>query len=47
MKTHMGTEMDYLIMGDYLFAKEDQHVWQIDIDWKGEYPPDQAKNSRK
>jgi len=33
----MRTEMDYLVMGEYLFAKEDQPPWQEKIDWRDEY----------
>lgn len=36
----MRTEMDYLVVGDYLFAKTDQPSWQ-DIDsWREEYELD-------
>ena len=36
----MRTEMDYLIMGDYLFDKERQPVWKETHDWKEEFELD-------
>jgi carbamoyltransferase len=36
-KCLMRTEMDYLVVGDYLFAKEDQPEWKEAKDWREEY----------
>ncbi|KIX15638.1 hypothetical protein X474_03065 [Dethiosulfatarculus sandiegensis] len=36
----MRTEMDYLIMGNYLFAKEDQPKWREEGDWREEFELD-------
>jgi carbamoyltransferase len=36
----MRTEMDYLVMGDYLFDKQQQPPWQEDRDWRQEYELD-------
>jgi len=36
----MRTEMDYLVMGDYLFDKKDQKKLGHDIDWKNEFKLD-------
>jgi len=36
----MRTEMDYLVMGDYLFDKEEQKKLGHDIDWKNEFQLD-------
>jgi carbamoyltransferase len=36
----MRTEMDYLVMGDYLFDKRQQTQLQDDIDWKEEFKLD-------
>jgi len=33
----MRTEMDYLVVGDYLFAKADQPAWQEGGDWRDKY----------
>jgi carbamoyltransferase len=33
----MRTEMDYLVMGDYLFRKEDQPQWEEGQSWKDEF----------
>jgi len=33
----MRTEMDYLVMGDYLFNKEDQPEWKEDHDWREDF----------
>ncbi len=33
----MRTEMDYLVMGDYLFKKEDQPNWKEKKDWRDEF----------
>jgi carbamoyltransferase len=33
----MRTEMDYLVVGDYLFAKSDQPEWAEKVDWKQQY----------
>lgn len=30
----MRTEMDYLVMGNYLFAKKEQPAWKEDSNWK-------------
>lgn len=39
-KCFMRTEMDYLVMGDYLFAKPDQPSWEEQGDWRDEYELD-------
>jgi carbamoyltransferase len=36
----MRTEMDYLVMGDFLFAKQDQPAWQESGDWRTEFEMD-------
>jgi carbamoyltransferase len=33
----MRTEMDYLVIGDYLFAKQDQPEWKQKGDWEKEF----------
>lgn len=33
----MRTEMDYLVVGDYLFSKHDQPVWKHKENWKEEF----------
>ena len=39
-KCFMRTDMDYLIMGNYLLAKKDQKPLKDDIDWKKEFELD-------
>jgi len=39
-KCFMRTEMDYLVMGNYLLDKKDQPEFHDDIDWKQEYELD-------
>ena len=36
----MRTEMDYLVMGDFLFDKKDQKELLNDSDWKEEFKLD-------
>ena len=37
----MRTEMDYLVINDYLFSKKDQQEWKESPDkWKSEFQPD-------
>ena len=36
----MRTEMDYLVMGDFLLAKTDQPEWHEDGDWREEFELD-------
>jgi carbamoyltransferase len=36
----MRTEMDYLVLNDYLFDKKEQPSWQEDKDWRTEYELD-------
>ena len=36
----MRTEMDYLVLGDYLFSKADQPAWQDSKDWRTEFELD-------
>jgi len=36
-KCFMRTEMDYLVMGDYLFDKKEQPEWKEKKDWREEY----------
>ena len=33
----MRTEMDYLVVGNYLFAKTEQPDWQEKDNWKEEF----------
>ena len=33
----MRTEMDYLVIGDYLFDKNEQPNWQSTDNWKEEF----------
>jgi carbamoyltransferase len=36
----MRTEMDYLVMGDYLFKKEEQPQWEEKNNWRDEFQLD-------
>ncbi len=36
----MRTEMDYLVIGNYLFDKREQPVWKGKDDWRTEFLPD-------
>lgn len=36
----MRTEMDYLVLGNYLFAKSDQPQWSDKTDWQSKYKLD-------
>jgi len=36
----MRTEMDYLVMGNYLFKKDEQPVWKEEKDWRREFQLD-------
>ncbi len=36
----MRTEMDYLVLGDFLFAKQEQPRWDEKQDWRSEYELD-------
>jgi carbamoyltransferase len=36
----MRTEMDYLVMGNYLFAKEEQPALADDINWRAKFTLD-------
>ncbi|MCW8994201.1 MAG: hypothetical protein OQK77_00140, partial [Psychromonas sp.] len=36
-KCFMRTNMDYLVLGNYLLAKEDQKPFEKDVDWKKEF----------
>jgi carbamoyltransferase len=36
----MRTQMDYLIMGDYLLDKTKQPKWEEDFDWRQHFEPD-------
>ena len=36
----MRTEMDYLVMGDFLFNKEEQKKFEQDVDWREEFKLD-------
>lgn len=36
-KCLMRTEMDYLVVGDFIFAKKDQPEWKEKVDWKEQY----------
>jgi carbamoyltransferase len=36
----MRTEMDYLIVGDFVFDKKRQPPWKDNDDWRAEYKPD-------
>jgi len=33
----MRTEMDYLVVGNFLFSKKDQPEWQGTDNWKEEF----------
>jgi carbamoyltransferase len=39
-KCFMRTEMDYLVIGDFLFDKKEQPVWKSDDRWKDEFKLD-------
>lgn len=39
-KCLMRTEMDYLVMGDYVFAKTEQPAWSEENDWREAYALD-------
>jgi carbamoyltransferase len=36
-KCFMRTDMDYLVLGNFLLAKEDQKPLKDDVDWKKEF----------
>ncbi len=36
----MRTEMDYLVLGDYILAKKEQPVWNESEDWRSKYQLD-------
>jgi carbamoyltransferase len=36
----MRTEMDYLVVGDYLFQKSEQPQWKDNKNWQKEYELD-------
>ena len=36
----MRTEMDYLVLGDFLLSKKDQPEWQDKADWRNDYKLD-------
>jgi carbamoyltransferase len=36
-KCFMRTEMDYLVIGDYLFSKQEQPPWEQNDNWKKEF----------
>jgi len=36
----MRTEMDYLVIGSYLFAKKEQPAWKEEKDWREEFGVD-------
>jgi len=36
----MRTEMDYLVINDFLFEKENQPVWKENVEWNKLYKPD-------
>ncbi len=39
-KCFMRTEMDYLVMGNYLFDKKEQPEWDSEDNWRKEFKPD-------
>jgi len=39
-KCLMRTEMDFLVMGNYLFSKSDQPAWKETDNWKNEFTLD-------
>jgi carbamoyltransferase len=39
-KCFMRTDMDYLVMGDYLFVKTEQAEWKEESDWRTQYELD-------
>ena len=36
-KCFMRTEMDYLVIGDYIFSKQEQPDWEQNDNWKKEF----------
>ncbi len=36
----MRTDMDYLVIGNCIFAKKDQPEWNEKQEWREEYPLD-------
>jgi carbamoyltransferase len=36
----MRTEMDVLVMGNFMFEKKNQPVWKEKDDWKKKFTPD-------
>ena len=36
----MRTEMDYLVLGDYLFKKDEQPAWNEEKNWREEFQLD-------
>ena len=36
----MRTDMDYLVLGDYVLDKRDQPAWQEEVDWKTQFELD-------
>jgi carbamoyltransferase len=36
-KCFMRTEMDYLVIGDYVFEKRKQPEWKLKDNWKEEF----------
>ncbi len=36
----MRTEMDYLVLGDFLLSKKDQPEWKDKADWRNDYKLD-------
>jgi carbamoyltransferase len=39
-KCFMRTEMDYLVIGDFVFEKEKQPTWKEDMGWKKQLKKD-------
>lgn len=39
-KCFMRTNMDYLIIGNFIFSKQEQPTWNASDDWKKTYQPD-------
>jgi carbamoyltransferase len=36
----MRTDMDYLVIGDFLFVKSEQPEWKEESDWREKYALD-------
>ena len=41
----MRTEMDWLVLGDYLFKKDEQPAWNEEKNWQEEFQLGRTRNS--